>query len=123
MLIFSEVKKPKPFIPQKLCSFRELIFDESSHELIMKDTPGTLSTIGMVAWRVLLIVPEYPEGREVIVIANDISHHIGSFSMQEHNLYYAASKLSRMEGLPRLYIAANSGARIGLSADVRILYM
>ncbi|VDN43251.1 unnamed protein product [Gongylonema pulchrum] len=106
--------------PQKLavCQFHELIYDESTKQLIEMEEPGTLSKIGMVAWRVKMLVPEYPEGREVVVIANDISHQIGSFSMREHRLYYEASRLSRKEGIPRIYIAANSGARIGLSADV-----
>lgn len=110
-------------MPQDLCEFRELIYDESSKKLLMREDAGSLSKIGMVAWRVRLIVPEYPEGREVIIIANDISHQIGSFSMREHNLYNAASKLSREEGLPRIYIAANSGARIGLSSDVSLPFV
>lgn len=107
-------------MPQDLCQFHELVYDEADQKLIEREDAGSLSEIGMVAWRVRLIVPEYPEGREIIVIANDISHQIGSFSMREHNLFYEASKLSRAEGLPRLYIAANSGARIGLSNDVRL---
>lgn len=103
---------------EKLCQFHELVYDEDSKQLVELNETGSLSKIGIVAWRVRLVVPEYPEGREVIVIANDISHQIGSFSMCEHRLYYEASRLSRKEGIPRIYIAANSGARIGLSADV-----
>ena len=30
-----------------------------------------------------MLTPEYPEGRDVIVIANDITHQIGSFGPQE----------------------------------------
>uniref|UniRef100_A0A915AGR3 Acetyl-CoA carboxylase n=1 Tax=Parascaris univalens TaxID=6257 RepID=A0A915AGR3_PARUN len=118
----SSAKRSERLVPQDLCEFRELIYDESSKKLLMSEDAGSLSKIGMVAWRVRLIVPEYPEGREVIIIANDISHQIGSFSMREHNLYSAASKLSREEGLPRIYIAANSGARIGLSSDLKKLF-
>ena len=33
-----------------------------------------------------------------------------------------ASELSRKEGLPRIYIAANSGARIGLAEELKQLF-
>ena len=33
-----------------------------------------------------------------------------------------ASELARKEGLPRIYIAANSGARIGLANEVKSLF-
>lgn len=33
-----------------------------------------------------------------------------------------ASALSRSEGLPRIYIAANSGARIGLAEELKTLF-
>ncbi|VDK44469.1 unnamed protein product [Anisakis simplex] len=120
----SSTKRRERLLPlqKELCEFRELVYDEQKRQLIMREDAGSLSEIGMVAWKVRLVVPEYPEGRDVIIIANDISHQIGSFSMREHNLYNAASKLSRLEGLPRIYIAANSGARIGLSADLKKLF-
>ena len=38
--------------------------------------PGNNSH-GMVAWKIDLKTPEYPKGREIVVIANDISHQIG----------------------------------------------
>lgn len=115
-------QKSSNLVFEDLCQFHELIYNEDSKQLVELNESGSLSKIGIVAWRVRLIVPEYPEGREVIVIANDISHQIGSFSMCEHRLYYEASLLSRKEGIPRIYIAANSGARIGLSADVSSFY-
>ena len=42
-----------------------------------------LFQVGMIAWRMTMLTPEYPEGRDVIVIANDITHQIGSFGPQE----------------------------------------
>jgi acetyl-CoA carboxylase/biotin carboxylase 1 len=54
----------------------------------------------------------------MILIANDITHVSGSFSPAEDQLFFKASQLARNEGLPRLYVAANSGARIGLAKDV-----
>ncbi|KAK6110203.1 Carboxyl transferase domain family protein [Brugia pahangi] len=118
----TESQKSSDLILEDLCQFYELIYDENSKQLVELSESGSLSKIGIVAWRVRLVVPEYPEGREVIVIANDISNQIGSFSMCEHRLYYEASRLSRKEGIPRIYIAANSGARIGLSADLKKLF-
>lgn len=67
----------------------------------------------MVAWKLCLKTPEYPEGRDIVVIANDITHKIGSFGPEEDLLFLRASEYARKHGLPRIYIAANSGARIG----------
>eukprot|EP00741_Cyanophora_paradoxa_P025663 tig00000385_g24767.t1 len=80
--------------------------------------PGK-NDVGMVAWRMRLWTPEYPEegGREIILIANDITHQSGSFSPKEDALFQKASELARREGLPRVYLAANSGARINLAAE------
>ena len=41
----------------------------------------------MVAWHMTLMTPEYPNGRDIIVIANDITFKIGSFGMQEDLLF------------------------------------
>lgn len=78
--------------------------------------------IGMVAWRMSLRTPEYPSGREIIVISNDITHKIGSFGPQEDVLFLRASEMARECGIPRLYIAANSGARIGLAEEIRHMF-
>jgi acetyl-CoA carboxylase carboxyltransferase component len=56
------------------------------------------------------------------VICNDITHLIGSFGPQEDELFLRASELARAEGLPRVFIAANSGARIGLADEVRGMF-
>ena len=41
----------------------------------------------MVAWKWTFLTPEYPEGRDVIVIANDITFKIGSFGVEEDDLF------------------------------------
>jgi biotin carboxylase/acetyl-CoA carboxylase carboxyltransferase component len=74
--------------------------------------------VGMVAWLLTLRTPEYPAGRQVVVISNDISYEIGSFGVREDDVFFAASKYARDRGIPRLYISANSGARIGLAEEV-----
>ena len=73
----------------------------------------------MVGWRFKFYSPECPLGREVIMIANDITVAAGSFGPTEDRFFDAVSKLARAEGLPRIYLAANSGARIGLAEEVR----
>ena len=76
----------------------------------------------MVAWRMTIRSPEYPLGREIIVISNDITHKIGSFGPQEDVLFLQASEMARECGIPRIYIAANSGARIGLAEEIRHMF-
>lgn len=78
--------------------------------------------IGMVAWKMTLKTPEYPEGRDIIVIGNDITYRIGSFGPQEDMLFLRASELARSHGIPRIYVAANSGARIGLAEEIRHMF-
>lgn len=84
----------------------------------VKRFPGE-NTIGMVAWKMTLKTVEYPNGRDLIVIANDITLGIGSFGPNEDQLFQEASKLARKLKIPRIYIAANSGARIGLAKEVQ----
>jgi acetyl-CoA carboxylase/biotin carboxylase 1 len=77
---------------------------------------------GIVAWRFHMKTPECPMGRRIIVIANDITYKIGSFGIDEDLLFQRASELSRLERIPRVYISANSGARIGLAEELKFLY-
>ena len=44
-----------------------------------------------------LMTPEYPTGREVIVIANDLTHAIGSFGPQEDVLFLKASQVGHRD--------------------------
>ena len=50
-----------------------------------------LLQIGMVAWKMTLKTPEFPAGRDIIVIANDITFKIGSFGPREDILYQVPS--------------------------------
>lgn len=49
--------------------------------------------IGMVAWKMELKTPEFPNGRDIIVIGNDITFMIGSFGPREDILYQANNSL------------------------------
>ena len=72
------------------------------------------NSVGMVVWLCTFKTSQYPGGRCMVLIANDITHQAGSFGVKEDDLYARASKLARSLGLPRIYISANSGARVGL---------
>lgn len=76
----------------------------------------------MVAWRFTMLTPEYPSGRDIIVIANDLTVNIGSFGPQEDIVFDLASKEARRLKIPRIYISANSGARIGLAEEIKSLF-
>ena len=76
----------------------------------------------MVAWLVTMKTPQYPEGRQIVLIANDVTVQVGSFSEAEDQVYFKASEYAREHGLPRVYIACNSGARIGLVDELKPLF-
>ncbi|XP_054291063.1 acetyl-CoA carboxylase-like isoform X2 [Macrosteles quadrilineatus] len=86
-----------------------------------KRLPGE-NNVGMVAWRLTLNTPEYPEGRDLILISNDITFLIGSFGPKEDIVFNLASEYARKLKVPRIYFAANSGARIGLAEEVKNLF-
>lgn len=70
----------------------------------------------------MICTPEYPAGRDIIVIANDLTVNIGSFGPLEDLVFCLASKEARRLKIPRIYISANSGARIGLAEEVKSLF-
>ena len=55
----------------------------------------------------------------MIAIANDITFSSGSFGPREDAVFHAATEHALAEKLPVVYLAANSGARVGLANEVR----
>lgn len=108
-------------VPSHLMSIVELVLDQEDQLVEEKRLPGE-NNIGMVAWRMTLHTPEYPDGRDIIVICNDITYQIGSFGPHEDILFLKASQFARHHKIPRIYIAANSGARIGLAEEIKHLF-
>jgi acetyl-CoA carboxylase/biotin carboxylase 1 len=105
--------------PSKLFTFEELVLPAGGSELVKeKRYPGS-NKIGMLAWLTTLKTPQYPEGRQVVFIANDVTVQSGSFGVQEDEFFYKASEYARVRGLPRVFISCNSGARIGLVDDLK----
>ncbi|XP_051924733.1 acetyl-CoA carboxylase isoform X2 [Hippocampus zosterae] len=112
----TEDKYPKDML---MCT--ELVLDPQGRLVQLNRLPGD-NDVGIVAFKMKMKTPEYPEGRDIVVICNDITHMIGSFGPQEDELFLRASELARAEGIPRIYIAANSGARIGLAEEIRHMF-
>jgi acetyl-CoA carboxylase/biotin carboxylase 1 len=54
-----------------------------------------------------------------VLIANDITYKAGSFGTREDVVFKMASDFARSRKIPRLFVAANSGARIGLAEGVK----
>jgi acetyl-CoA carboxylase/biotin carboxylase 1 len=105
-------------MPAAIFSSKELL-DDGKGGVAPGTRPIGTNKIGMVSWVVTMKTPEYPEGREVVFIANDVTVQSGSFGVEEDEHYYAASKYARERGLPRVYIACNAGARIGLVDELK----
>ncbi|KAG1864845.1 acetyl-CoA carboxylase [Suillus subluteus] len=108
-------------LPKNTLEAKELVLDEHDELAEVERAPGN-NTFGMVAWVFTLRTPEYPSGRKVVVIANDITYKIGSFGPIEDQFFYTVTKYAREHGLPRVYLSANSGARIGLGEEVMNLF-
>jgi len=97
--------------------YSELVLDEQENLVEVSREPGT-NNIGMVGWIVTAKTPEYPRGRRFIIIANDITFKIGSFGPAEDKFFFKCSELARRLGVPRIYLSANSGARIGMAEEL-----
>ncbi|KAF2004050.1 acetyl-CoA carboxylase-like protein [Amniculicola lignicola CBS 123094] len=95
----------------------ELVLDDNDNLVEVSRDPGH-NTIGMVGWVITAKTPEYPKGRRFVIIANDITFKIGSFGPQEDHFFHKCSELARKQGIPRVYLSANSGARIGLAEEL-----
>ena len=104
--------------PSNVFEAQELLEGEDGELYLGNREIGT-NKVGMVAWKVTMKTPEYPEGREVVFIANDVTVQSGSFGVPEDEVFFKASKFARENKLPRVYIACNSGARIGLVEDLK----
>lgn len=97
--------------------YSELVLDDNDNIIEVSREPGA-NTIGMIGWLVTAKTPEYPRGRRFIIIANDITFKIGSFGPNEDKFFHKCSELSRKLGIPRIYLSANSGARIGMAEEL-----
>ncbi|KAG4303427.1 hypothetical protein PCANB_000328 [Pneumocystis canis] len=104
-------------IPENILEVKELVMDDKLQFQEIVREPGT-NSIGMVAWLITAKTPEYPQGRQFVLIANDITFKMGTFGPDEDQYFLKATLLARQLKIPRIYLSANSGARIGLSEEL-----
>ncbi|KAI0128302.1 acetyl-CoA carboxylase [Xylariales sp. AK1849] len=97
--------------------FNELVLDDSDKLAEVSREPGT-NTCGMVGWMINARTPEYPKGRKFIIVANDITYKIGSFGPKEDHYFNKCTEMARALGIPRIYLSANSGARLGIADEL-----
>jgi acetyl-CoA carboxylase/biotin carboxylase 1 len=107
--------------PKKFLDSKELVLDEHDRLAEVDRAPGN-NTFGMAAWKFTLKTPEFPNGRPVVVIANDITFKIGSFGPVEDNYFCLVTQFARERGFPRIYLSANSGARLGIAEEILGLF-
>lgn len=107
--------------PEKVLSYKELIMDDSGELSEVSREPGA-NNCGMVGWLFTAFTPEYPNGRQFVVIANDITYKIGSFGPIEDKFFNQVTELAVKLGIPRIYLSANSGARIGVADEFVSLF-
>ncbi|EPS68705.1 hypothetical protein M569_06062, partial [Genlisea aurea] len=87
--------------------------------LVPVQRPPSLNDVGMVAWIVEMSTPEFPSGRTIFVVANDVTFRNGSFGPREDAFFKAVTDVACSKKLPLIYLAANSGARIGVAEEVK----
>lgn len=92
-----------------------------THLVPVERTPGE-NDVGMVAWRMEMSTPEFPNGRTILIVANDVTFKAGSFGPREDAFFLAVTDLACSEKLPLIYLAANSGARIGVAEEVKACF-
>lgn len=105
-------------MPNGVFEAQELLEGEDG-ELYLGSRPVGSNKVAMVGWLVKMKTPEYPEGREVVVVSNDVTVQSGSFGVEEDEFFFKASKYARDAKIPRVYLACNAGARIGLVEELK----
>lgn len=120
--IAMEWKQANQEPPMNFFKCVELIFDESGETLAEVDREAGANNCGMIAWMCTAKTVAYPKGRKFVIVANDITFKIGSFGPQEDKFFNKVTELARQQGLPRIYLSANSGARMGLAEELLLLF-
>lgn len=88
-------------------------------ELVETERAHGSNKVGMVGWRMRVATPEYPQGRPLLVVANDVTLGAGAFGLKEDMFFHSMALLACRSGVPLVYLAANSGARIGVAEEVK----
>ncbi|KAL5559057.1 hypothetical protein UlMin_035268 [Ulmus minor] len=117
---FPNIKKPKD---KALLKVTELRFADQNGTwgtpLVPSERLPGLNDVGMVAWLLEMSTPEFPSGRTILIISNDVTFKAGSFGPREDAFFHAITDLACARKIPLIYLAANSGARIGVAEEVK----
>eukprot|EP00923_Selenidium_pygospionis_P052652 GHVN01091171.1.p1 GENE.GHVN01091171.1~~GHVN01091171.1.p1 ORF type:complete len:2264 (-),score=531.53 GHVN01091171.1:305-6862(-) len=111
--------------PIDLLTAKQLVMSDEDDDAPLEEVSDWrvgVNTIGMLGWVVKVKTPEYPTGRSLILIANDITHKGGSFGVAEDRFFFKASEVARRYGVPRVYISCNAGARIGMYDELKKVF-
>ena len=104
--------------PQRLHTI-EMILDSTGEGLVEVTRPPGQNDVAMVCWKLTMSTPEHTSGREIMLIINDVTLQNGSFGVREDQLFGLATEFAQKRGIPRIFVSANTGARIGLVDEVR----
>ncbi|KAL2249829.1 acetyl-CoA carboxylase 1-like isoform X1 [Sesamum indicum] len=114
------INKPKD---KAILRVTELVFADKKGSwgtpLVSIERQPALNDVGMVAWHMEMSTPEFPSGRTVFVVSNDVTFKNGSFGPREDAFFQAVTEVACAQKLPLIYLAANSGARIGVAEEVK----
>ena len=117
------IEKPKDKV---LIKVTELTFADKKGSwgthLVPSEHAAGENDVGMVAWRMEMSTPEFPSGRTILIVSNDVTFKAGSFGPREDAFFLAVTDLACSEKLPLIYLAANSGARIGVAEEVKACF-
>lgn len=120
---FPNLKKPTD---KRLLKVTELKFADDKGAwgtgLVPVERPPGVNDVGMVAWYMEMSTPEFPSGRTILAVANDVTFKAGSFGPREDAFFLAVTDLACKKKLPLIYLAANSGARIGVAEEVKACF-
>ncbi|XP_052188195.1 acetyl-CoA carboxylase 1-like [Diospyros lotus] len=113
-------------VRSKVVKVKELVFADQKGSwgtpLVAVVRPPGQNDVGMVAWTIEMSTPEFPSGRTILVVANDVTFKAGSFGTREDAFFFAVTELACSKKLPLIYLAANSGARIGVAEEVKACF-
>lgn len=117
---FPGLEKPKD---QAILKVTELKFADQKGTwgtpLVPAECAPGLNDVGMVAWVMEMSTPEFPSGRSILIVSNDVTYKAGSFGPREDAFFLAVTDLACAKKLPLIYLAANSGARLGVAEEVK----
>ena len=89
------------------CLSKEQIILDEDNQIKLID-PSIELDKGMVGWLL------HYENHKVVLIANNITYKVGSFSYDADNYFYHLSKFARVNNYARVYISCNSGAQLDI---------